>query len=267
MAASATERPVSVGAGLRGTLVAVKRAGPRPYVVMLHGFGGHRDEVGGLFARLARRLARHGLSSLRIDFPGCGKSAGDFADITAALYQRAAIAALRFAKSAPGAHPESLGLLGYSFGGGVATACIGTDAPRARALVLWAPVGYPRVDMVDSIGASRAAEAERAGSVSLPWGKGAIRLKRAFFRSLADIRPLEAVAGYDGSFFVVAGSRDRLAKYVGQFYAAARSARRREQRVIEGADHFFGAAERGGGDAEPLLAETTRFFAAALLDA
>jgi alpha/beta superfamily hydrolase len=270
VALSVTERSVTVSAGLSGTLASAKGQGPRPHVVMLHGFGGHRDETGGLFKKLARRLAKHGLSSLRIDFPGCGKSDGAFGDATVSLYRRAAIAALRYAKSAPGADPERLGLLGYSFGGAIATACIAPDAPRARALVLWAPVGNPAVDMVESLGAARAAEAERTGTVAVPWGKGEIRLKRAFFRSLADVAPLAAVRRYDGSLFVVAGSEDRLAKYVDEFHAAAENARRRQKRLIDGADHFFGAGngrtERRGGHVEPLLAETADFFAATLVE-
>ncbi|HEY7608184.1 MAG TPA: alpha/beta fold hydrolase [Alphaproteobacteria bacterium] len=263
-----TERAVAIGAGLGGTLAAPRGEGLHPCVVLLHGFGGHRDETGNLFSRLARSLAKGGIASLRIDFPGCGKSEGEFADVTASRYRRAAIAAMRYAKSAPGMKPDRLGLLGYSFGGAIAAACLGGDAPRARALVLWAPVGEPAVDMVESLGAARAAEAERVGIVAVPWGKGEIRLKRAFFHSLAELKPLAAVARYDGAFFVVAGSGDRLVKHVGPLYEAAVKARRREQRVIDGADHFFGVGnrrdERRGGHVEPLLAETTAFLVSAL---
>jgi uncharacterized protein len=259
-----TERTITFSAGLSGTLTTAKPPGPRPIVVMLHGFGGHCDEVGGLFAKLAKSLAKEGLSSLRIDFPGCGKSEGEFADVTVPLYRRAAIAALRFARSAPGADAERLALLGFSFGGAIATACLAGDAPKSRALVLWAPVGDPATDMVESLGAARAAEAERAGTVSVPWGKGEIKLKRAFFRSLADVNPLEAIKPYAGQVFIVAGSGDRLVKHVGPLHDAAINAKRREQKVIEGADHFFGANERRGGHVEPLLAATTEFLAAAL---
>jgi alpha/beta superfamily hydrolase len=256
-----SEREVTIGGGVRGSWA--EAAAPAPVVVMLHGFGGHRDEVGGLFAKLATQLARRDIGSLRIDFPGCGKSEGEFGDITGALYRRAAIDALRFAKSAPGADPKRLGLLGYSFGGAVATMCLGGDAPHARALALWAPVGDPKVDMVESLGAARAAEAERRGVATVPWGKGEIRLKRAFFRGLAEMKPLDAVRAYDGGFFVATGGRDRLAKYVGEFYAAAARAKPCEQRTIEDADHFFVGSDKKSL-AKPLLDDTAAFFAATL---
>lgn len=254
-------REVTIAGGVRGTWT--EAPAPAPCVVLLHGFGGHRDEVGGIFAALAQRLAGRGIASLRIDFPGCGKSDGEFGDITGALYRSAAIAALRFAKSSPGAAPKQLGLMGYSFGGAVATACLGGDAPQTRALALWAPVGDPKVDMVESLGAARAAEAERKGAVAVPWGRGEIVLKRAFFRSLAEMRPLDAVRAYTGGVFVAAGGRDRLAKYVAQFYDAAQRAKPCEQRLIEDADHFFSGSDQKSL-AEPLLDDTAAFFAATL---
>jgi alpha/beta superfamily hydrolase len=261
---ASAERTVTISAGLEGTLMAAKSPGPRPMVVMLHGFGGHRDETGDLFAKLARRLVKDGVSSLRFDFPGCGKSEGQFGDVTAALYRRAAIGALRFARSAPGAEPALLGLLGYSFGGAIATACLGSDSPRTRALVLWAPTGNPKEDMVESLGAARAAEAERAGSATVPWGKGEIRLKRSFFESLAGLDPAKAIADYPGSVFIVAGSNDRLAKHVTPLYEAATKAKQRQQRVIEGADHFFGSNERRSPHVDTLLDETAAFLVSAL---
>lgn len=259
-----TERAVAISADVNGTLTQAKGEGNHPLVVMLHGFGGHRDETGDLFAKLAKRLARQGHSSLRIDFPGCGKSAGNFADATAGLYRRAAISALRYAKSTPGTDPQRLGLLGYSFGGAVATACLGGDAPQARALALWAPVGNPAVDMVESLGADRAAEAERRGAASIPWGKETIQLKRAFFRSLAELNPMAAIAPYKGSVFIIAGSKDKLVKYVAPLHDAAAAAKLREQRIIDDADHFFGANERRSTHVETLLTATAAFFASAL---
>jgi hypothetical protein len=260
----ANENPVTIGAGVSGTLAMPRGDGPHPCVVLLHGFGGHRDETGNLFAKLAKSLAKDGLASLRFDFPGCGKSEGTFAEVSAPLYRRTAIAAMRYARSAPGMRLDRLGLLGYSFGGAIATACLGGDAPRTRALVLWAPVGDPAADMAESLGAGRAAEAERTGTVAVPWGKGEIRLKRAFFHSLAELKPLEAVARYEGALLVIAGSTDRLAKHAAPLHDAAAKARPREQRIIEGADHFFGATERRSPHVETLLSETTAFFAAAL---
>jgi hypothetical protein len=51
---------------------------------------------------------------------------------------------------------------------------------------------------------------------------------------------------------------------VAPLHDAAAAAKLREQRIIDDADHFFGANERRSGHVETLLAATAEFFAAAL---
>jgi alpha/beta superfamily hydrolase len=274
MAAAAAEHDVAFEGGLRGTWTdaaggTAARAAtlapaltPALTVVMLHGFGGRRDEVGGLFSRLAGRLAERGIASLRFDFPGCGESAGRFDDISVPLYAGAAQSALRFARAA-GGDARPLALLGYSFGGAIASTRLHDPATPIRSLALWAPVGDPKADMIETLGAARAEEAARAGSVAIPWGAGQIHLKHAFFAGLADAAPLAAIADYPGDVFVAAGSRDRLAKYVPALCAAAARARTCRTRLFDGVDHFFRDADGGTSAAEILLDETAAFFAAA----
>lgn len=110
----------------------------------------------------------------------------------------------------------------------------------------------------------QSAAAARDGSSTLPWGKRDIRLKRAFFTNLANASSMEAVANYDWAILAAAGSRDQLVTYVTPICDAATRTRRRERRVIEGADHFFNAIDPKSSLAEPLFAETAAFFATAL---
>lgn len=259
--AAMSERNVTVAGDLRATVSEPARGGGRAWVTMLHGFGGHRDEVGGMFAKLAARLAERGFASLRFDFPGCGESPGDFGDVTVGRYTEAALAALHDARAAR--HGGRLGLLGFSFGGAIAAACAHQLAD-IDALALWAPVGNPKVDMIESIGAARAAEAEHRGWTELDWGARKIRLKREFFASLADVAPLGALAPFAGDLFVAAGTRDRLVKYVPLIYGAARKARSVTPRTITDADHFFAATDpKPGGHLDWLMGETVEFFARA----
>ena len=253
------ERDVTIEGALRGTVTEPAAADRRAWIVLLHGFGGHRDEVGGMFAKLAPRLAERGFAVLRFDFPGCGGSPGEFGDVTVGRYIEAALAAIRHVRSARQSGTRT-GLLGFSFGGAIAAACAHQLAD-IDALALWAPVGNPKVDMIESIGAERAAEAERRGWAELDWGARKIRLKRAFFASLADVAPLDAVAPFAGDLFVAAGTRDRLVKYVPLIYAAARKARSVTPRTMTDADHFFAATDpKPGGHLDWLVGETVEFF-------
>jgi hypothetical protein len=119
--------------------------------------------------------------------------------------------------------------------------------------------------MIESLGAARAAEAERQGWTELDWGGRKIKLKRAFFASLADISPVEAVAQFAGDLFVAAGTRDRLAKYVPLLSGAARKARSATPRTVTGADHFFAAPDpKAGSHLDGVIGETADFFVRSL---
>ena len=68
---------VTLDNGVVGTLNRPAGATKAPVVLMLHGFGSQKDEVGNMYARLADALLERGVGSLRIDFRGFGKSDGD----------------------------------------------------------------------------------------------------------------------------------------------------------------------------------------------
>ncbi len=53
-----------------------------PAVLLLHGFGSQKDEVGDMYKRLAAELGQEGIASLRIDFRGWGESAGEMVEST-----------------------------------------------------------------------------------------------------------------------------------------------------------------------------------------
>lgn len=255
------ERAVEFGDGVRGTWFSPAPPDEtRSCVVLLHGFGGHRNEVGDVLATLAARLAERGIASLRFDFPGCGASSGDFADTTIDRQIAAARTALRFAAGQASASP-AIGLLGFSFGAAVACACL-DDESGIRALVLWAPVMEPQSDMDAVVGAARAAEAERAGSVSIPWGERSIRLKREFFRSLDGAAPLAQLAAFTGDVLAIAGDADPFSKHLPAIGAATKRSRSSQASSIKGADHFLDVLKPGSRVPDLVTTVTADFFAA-----
>jgi uncharacterized protein len=68
--------------------------------IMVHGGpGGSQDGPGGLFAKLAERLAGEGIGSLRFDMLGEGLSEGDYRDLTLRSQAEQLAEVLRFARS------------------------------------------------------------------------------------------------------------------------------------------------------------------------
>ncbi|MBL8600064.1 MAG: alpha/beta fold hydrolase [Devosia sp.] len=114
------ETVVDLPNGIKGTLALPDAGATGPAVVMLHGFGSSRDEVGGLFALQAAALAAEGIASLRIDFRGTGESAGDMADTTFEGLLADAATARAYLAEVEGVDAARIGVVGYSFGAAIA---------------------------------------------------------------------------------------------------------------------------------------------------
>jgi pimeloyl-ACP methyl ester carboxylesterase len=77
--ASAEEKVLTLESGVDATLNVPDGAAKAPAVLVLHGFGSAKNEVGNMDAREAKQHAEKGIASLRILFRGFGKSDGDAA--------------------------------------------------------------------------------------------------------------------------------------------------------------------------------------------
>ena len=121
---------------LHGDLHVARRDTPGPAVVLMHS----ARSDGSIFGRLARLLARRGMTVLNVDWRGRGRSTnqGRFADLGDA--QRAATcddvtAAFDAVAALPEVDPARLGVLGIAQGAGYAAGGALGD-PRTRAIVL-----------------------------------------------------------------------------------------------------------------------------------
>ena len=128
--AQAAETSVTLEGGIAGTLNLPDGKSNAPAVVLLHGFGSSKDEVGGMYARVAKALADKGVASLRIDFRGFGKSDGDAGATSVDLQLEDAKLAVAFLAKTQGVDKSRIGTLGFSLGGAVAMLFGRRDASR-----------------------------------------------------------------------------------------------------------------------------------------
>lgn len=105
-------------------------------ILQLHGITVDMDE-GGMFLRLADRLAQGGLNALRFSFRGHGRSQGSQRGMTIAGEMLDLQAALDFALAEL---PAPHSLLAASFGAVSTCLSLPFIEPKLRGLVLWNPV-------------------------------------------------------------------------------------------------------------------------------
>lgn len=109
---------------LSGTFTFPISKGPFPAVILIAGAGqsdrdaailGHKP-----FWILADYLTRQGISVLRFDKRGCGKSSGNFNEATTADFADDVLAGIEYLKSRKEINPKQIGLIGHSEGGIIA---------------------------------------------------------------------------------------------------------------------------------------------------
>lgn len=114
----------SAGIELAGTFTKPNFGGPFSAVILITGSGpqdrdeailGHRP-----FFVLADYLARKGISVLRMDDRGIGKSKGDFSKATSKDFATDVLAGIDYLKTRKEVNPKKIGLIGHSEGGMIA---------------------------------------------------------------------------------------------------------------------------------------------------
>lgn len=260
--AMAEETTLTLDGGIAATLNLPAAEGPVPAVLMLHGFGSSRDEVGGMYARAAAALAEQGIASLRIDFRGFGKSDGDTGHHTVGRQNEDAATGLAALIATAGVDPARVGVLGFSFGGGAAIQLAAAQPEVVHALAVWSSVGDYDVDFLQSLGQPVFDRAAAEGVVGLDLGWRTIVLKSDFFDSLLGPDILGDLAGYPGPFLSVTGTEDYYHRYSEPMVAAAGGEARAV--VIEGGDHIFHVFNPAATDAQTVIEATAAYFAESL---
>lgn len=111
----------------------VKGADKYPFVLLLHGFTGWKEEEH--LSTLADELAKVGIASLRFDAPGSGESSGTWQDdYRVSNYLGVIKEVIDYAVENLAADPEQVGIWGHSMGGMTALVAAGQHLYDFRAV-------------------------------------------------------------------------------------------------------------------------------------
>lgn len=231
-----------------------------PLVMICHGFIGSKTGVNRLFVKAARQLCAQGFAVLRFDYRGAGESEGNYGDNTFASLVDQTHAVLSYAHALEAIDRSKIVLLGHSLGGAVAVMTAARDR-RVHNLALWAPVLYPKSDILRIVGNYIYREALTFGRADY---EGYL-FSRAYFESLVDVKPSQELLAFRGNVFIAHGTDDDHIPYeYTQQYAELFKLRAEghvNHMLIEGADHTFSSHQ-----ATSDLVEKTIKWCAANLD-
>jgi uncharacterized protein len=261
---AATETAVAIpsaGYDISGTLAmpaGVETAVPA--VLMLHGYGSDKHEVGLMYARLAEALAEQGVASLRIDFAGMGESQASMLDYTYDSQIGDAGAALDWLVAQESVDPDRVGLHGFSMGSLIGAHVAGTDA-RVAAFGSWSGAIYDGDQFFYD--EAMLAECEAAGGqVELDLGWRTIEHSCDFFSSMMASTALTDLAPFANPMLLVAGAEDTTVDpAVSEVAAESTASDDVTLEIIEGADHIYNVLTEDQALAEQVIGLTADWFA------
>jgi uncharacterized protein len=253
------EYKVNIGDGIAGIVAVPENAITAPGVLLLHGFASHKDEVGDLYKRLAVALAAQRIVSLRIDFRGCGESAGDLSDTTIDQQVADAQTGYKYLAGLFVVDSTRIGVVGFSLGGAIAVLSAAQRPEQYGSMALWSPVGDFKADFTRSLGQANVERALSEGSVTVDLGWRTVTLKDAFFKDLDRFDLRRAISRYRGALLVIAGRADPLAAYVDGYLAGA-AGETKESLIIDSRDHIFGVLGADQTPANTVIEKTASWF-------
>lgn len=181
-----------------------------PMVIMCHGFGGNKDENGGMMYAIADSLLHEGIASIRFDFNGHGESEGKFSEMTVPNEVQDARCIYRYVKALPYCGPISV--IGHSQGGVVASMLageLGNDS--IDRVVLLAPAATLREDALR--GSTFGKQYDPINPPAEIELFGPVKLGGEYVKVARTLPIYETARQFTGPVCLIHGTDDRVAPY------------------------------------------------------
>lgn len=257
------ESVVTLDGEIAGTVVQPSGEGPFPAVLMLHGFASSRDEVGGMYQRLAASLGKRGIASLRIDFRGWGESGGGMENSTVTGMVEDAATGYAYLTGLDFVNSDEIGLMGFSLGGAVSLATSGQNPDWFQSMTIWSWGGNLAEEMGDTFTEEDLATAANEGQVTLDLGWREVTLGAGFIDSLHALDVEAEFLNYSNAFLTVAGSEDFAGAYVDWFMDNAQGELKATY-LVDGGDHIYAVLTEDQTMANAVIEITADWFAMTL---
>ena len=206
-------------------------------VLLLHGFGSHKNEVGNMYERLAHKLAKNGIASLRIDFTGWGDSHEPMENSNLDNMLSDAKMAYQFLQKNNLINSKKIAITGFSLG-----AYIGFKLAKFEknsiALVMLSPVGNPPIELGHSLHVKSLDPSDKREKNEFDLGWRTISLGKSFFASLQSSPSLKQLGKLDIPILAISANEDESHHYLTTIIQS--SPKDNVMITLYKSDHIFG---------------------------
>ncbi len=226
--------------------------GDCPMAIMFHGFNG---DIGygpeDLLAKISESLTAAGISTIRFDFDGHGRSDGNFSDMDILREIDDAIAVLKYVRSLD--HVTDIYVIGHSQGGVVGGMLSGLYPDVVKKLVLLAAAATLKDDALAGTCMGVRYDARHIpDTVSLDGGRTVVG--GHFFRIAQKLPIYEVTSDFKGKALIIYGRKDEV--------VGAKAAEQYSRILENGKLSIYGELDHGieGADRKAAIREVTSFL-------
>ncbi|MDY3947547.1 MAG: alpha/beta fold hydrolase [Ezakiella sp.] len=229
-----------------------------PTVILCHGTGSSKNEVGNLFVRLAESLRERGIASIRFDFAGCGESRAKKQDLTFYGEVDDLEKIYAYIRNNEKVDPCRIAILGFSQGARVMAEFLGKYPEKINAAISWSGACHNGEGVFAGWFQEYYEEAIKNGytKIPMPWRDDLI-LSKQWFDDIRNSSPMESLSKYNGAILAVSGTEDALVPYThAKEIVGICKGKVCESKIIEDADHTFNVLEKDQSIADRVVKDT-----------
>lgn len=216
-----------------------------PCMILCHGTGSHKDEVGNMFWELAEGLCELGIASIRFDFAGCGESMASEQELTFLGEVNDTLAVYDFLREIPEICQKRIGILGFSQGARVMAEVL-KKIPELKCAVSWSGACHDGEGIFSDWFVKYYDEALKNGYARIPmdWREDLL-ISKEWFEEIRNTKPMTGFMQYEGPVLVMAGRKDMVvscehSKEIMDLCTNQESM----LKIYDNADHIFCALEK-----------------------
>jgi|SRR5699024_4378416 len=234
-----------------------------PAVILCHGTGSHKDEVGDMFVHLSKILAKKGIASIRFDFAGCGDSSAQQQDLTFYGEVSDTEKVYNYLCQHQSIKSNNIGILGFSQGARVMAEFLGNHSEEIKVAVSLSGACHNGEGVFQGWFKEYYDEINKKGYAKIPmlWRDDLI-LSKEWFDEIQESSPMDELSHYTGAILAVSGTEDVLVPYehAQEIVNACRKSAVQKTQVIEDADHTFNILEEDKHYANDVVNDVTEWI-------
>lgn len=230
-------------------------------VIMLHGTGTQKDEVGNLYKLLSQKLEALGIASIRIDFAGSGDSKTSDLEYSLSSAVLDGKTAFNYLQANPQIDKTRIGVIGFSQGALISQLLV-IEEPKIKSLAVWSPATGNGIEPMRAFFEQYYDEAKQNGYALIKYDwRPSFKVSLKWFEQLKAQQSLTLMKQFTGSLLAISGTNDTVLPWENaNTLITASGSKDATAIIVKDGDHIFNVFDPTAHQSKDLLEITANWL-------